>query len=93
VKSAHKREMGQVTSDAGAQEPATSRERGNGSYVLEWVNCGNPYCRKCAPGGQGAHGPYWYVYLWRNGKHLKRYVGKNLPQSAVDLLRKPHRHV
>ena len=24
--------------------------------MLEWVNCGSPYCRKCTPGGQGAHG-------------------------------------
>src|SRR5204862_5311992 len=42
------------------------------------VNCGSPYCRKCVEGGQGSHGPYWYRYLWRDGKHLKRYVGKQL---------------
>ena len=79
--------------DADAQEPGIPTERGAGSYVREWVNCGSPYCRKCVPGGQGAHGPYWYVYLWRNGKHLKRYVGKNLPEPAVGLVGEPDRHV
>jgi hypothetical protein len=54
-----------------------------GSYVREWVNCGSPYCRKCVPGGQGSHGPYWYLYLWRDGQHLKRYIGKQLPESAL----------
>ena len=56
--------------------------RGAGSYVREWANCGSPYCRTCVPGGQGSHGPYWYVYLWRDGRHIKRYVGKALPQAA-----------
>jgi hypothetical protein len=23
------------------------------------------------------------LYVWRNGKHIKRYVGKTLPQSAA----------
>jgi len=56
--------------------------RGAGSYVREWANCGSPYCRTCVPGGQGTHGPYWYLYLWRDGRHIKRYVGKALPQAA-----------
>jgi Family of unknown function (DUF6788) len=38
-----------------------------GSYVLEWVNCGSPYCRRCSPGAAGTHGPYWYVYRWQQG--------------------------
>jgi hypothetical protein len=46
---------------------------------LEWVNCGSPYCRECSPGSQGAHGPYLDCYLWRNGRHVKRYIGKTLP--------------
>ena len=54
-------------------------DRGAGSYNLEWVNCGSPYCRECSPGSQGAHGPYWYCYLWRNGRHVKRYTGETLP--------------
>ena len=54
-----------------------------GSYVLELVNCGSPYCRKCAPGSPAAHGPYWYLYRWENGTHVKRYVGKTLPESTV----------
>ena len=63
------------------QAPATADTRA-GSYVLEWVNRGSRYCRRCTPGGQGAYGPYWYLYLWREGRHLKRYVGKTLPASA-----------
>ena len=59
--------------------------------MLEWLNCGSPYCRKCAPGAQGSHGPYWYLYLWRDGKHLKRYIGKHLPKSAADLVGERHR--
>ena len=66
-----------------AREPGVATGSGAGSYVLEWVNCGSPYCRKCTPGGQGAHGPYWYVYLWRDDRHLKRYVGKTVPPSVV----------
>jgi len=79
--SAHKRKGkgAQAKGRTTARKPDVASGRGAGSYVLEWVNCGSPYCRKCAPGDQGAHGPYWYFYQWRDGKHLKRYVGKTLP--------------
>ena len=79
--SAHKRKQKGLQTEVNttAREPGTAAGRGAGSYVLEWVNCGSPYCQKCTPGGQGAHGPYWYLYLWRDGRHLKRYIGKSLP--------------
>ena len=79
--SAHKRKQKGLQTEVNttAREPGTAAGRGAGSYVLEWANCGSPYCRKCTPGGQGAHGPYWYLYLWRDGRHLKRYIGKSLP--------------
>ena len=80
--SAPKRKDASGASGGEAQEPGAAPQRGAGSYVREWVNCGSPYCRTCAPGGQGTHGPYWYLYLWRDGKHSKRYIGKSLPQSA-----------
>ena len=81
--SAHKRreKATQAGGSTTARKPGTAAGRGAGSYVLEWVNCGSPYCRKCTPGGPGAHGPYWYWYVWRDGRHLKRYVGKTLPSS------------
>jgi hypothetical protein len=78
---AHKRKETPAETVAAAKEAS-------GSYVLEWVNCGSPYCRRCSPGAAGTHGPYWYVYRWNQGKHIKRYVGKTLPESAAGDLRK-----
>ena len=81
---AHKRETKgtQARGSATPREPGTAAGRGAGSYILEWANCGSPYCRTCAPGGQGSHGPYWYRYFWQAGRHRKQYVGKTLPQAA-----------
>ena len=80
---APKRKTRPAASHPPAQEPGATSGPSAGSYVLEWVNCGSPYCRKCVPGGQGSHGPYWYRYLWRDGQHLKQYVGKQLPESVL----------
>jgi len=80
--SAPKRKEGPDSPGGAAAEDAAVAGRGAGSYVREWVNCGSPYCRTCAAGGQGTHGPYWYLYLWCDGRHRKRYIGKILPQSA-----------
>jgi hypothetical protein len=84
-----KRNEGPAADGGGRQEPEAAAQRGAGSYVREWVNCGSPYCRACAPGGPGTHGPYWYFYAWRDGKHLKRYVGKSLPRSALRAPQEP----
>ena len=52
-----------------------------GTLRLERVKCGKDRCKKCKA-GEG-HGPYWYLYVRRNGKLTSRYIGKMLPDDLV----------
>ncbi len=67
------------------REPPEGRQvvkekpHGAGTLRLEMVKCGKERCRKCAEGP--GHGPYWYLYLRRNGKLTSRYIGKMLPDE------------
>jgi hypothetical protein len=49
------------------------------TYRQEYIRCGKPACKRCAPGADG-HGPYWYAYRRsrKNGRMEKRYLGKTL---------------
>ena len=61
------------------------RRSGGGTLRREKVGCGKQACKKCADGP--SHGPYWYLYYYRNGKLASKYLGKNLP----DGFEHPHR--
>lgn len=61
-------------------EARPANVRGQGSYVLQEVKCGDPTCR-CAKGGK-LHGPYWYLFTKKDGKERSKYIGKNLPTSS-----------
>jgi hypothetical protein len=50
-----------------------------GTLRLEMVKCGKERCKKCTEGP--AHGPYWYLYLRKNGKLISRYIGKMIPDD------------
>jgi hypothetical protein len=53
-------------------------------YRQQYVRCGKPTCKKCAPHGPG-HGPYWYGFYWDYQQSTKSfYVGKQLP-AGVEL--------
>jgi hypothetical protein len=59
------------------ERPATA-----GTLRLEMVKCGKARCKKCER-GEG-HGPYWYLYVRRNGKLISRYIGKTEdPEGAL----------
>lgn len=34
------------------------------------------------------YGPYWFGYYQRDGRHVKVYIGKELPESLKYLIRK-----
>lgn len=67
------------------REPAPGRQvveerpHGAGTLRLERVRCGKERCKKCAV-GEG-HGPYWYLYLRKNGKLASKYLGKIIPEG------------
>jgi len=48
-------------------------------FECEKVKCGRANCRSCP------HGPYWYLYSTRKGKLTKTYLGKELPEWAIEL--------
>jgi DNA-binding NarL/FixJ family response regulator len=58
-------------------------------YRSQKTSCGKANCRPCREGI--GHGPYWYSYQIINGRTVRRYLGKTLPegvmagQSVVDL--------
>jgi hypothetical protein len=54
------------------------RPAGRGVYRLEMVKCGK-HCR-CERGE--LHGPYWYLYAWRAGRMVSRYIGRALPEAG-----------
>jgi hypothetical protein len=55
--------------------------RGQGSYVLQKIKCGDPSCH-CMKKPGDSHGPYWYLFTKKNGKTRSKYIGKNLPSEA-----------
>ena len=67
------------------REPTPGRQvveeklHSTGTLRLEMVKCGKDRCKKCER-GEG-HGPYWYLYLRRNGKLISRYIGKMIPDK------------
>ena len=70
--------------DAGPSGGGGGRRSGRGTLRREKVSCGKKACKKCADGP--SHGPYWYLYYYRNGKLASRYLGKNLPGEFEYLL-------
>lgn len=52
--------------------------RGQGSYVLQKVQCGDPTCH-CMKKAGDFHGPYWYLFTKKEGKTRSKYIGKKLP--------------
>lgn len=44
-----------------------------GAVCTQMIRCGKPSC-KCARGE--LHGPYFYRFVWEDGKQRKRYVRK-----------------
>ena len=55
------------------------------TYHQQVSYCGKPRCRKCREGI--GHGPYWYAYQTVNGRTIRTYVGKHLPEEmkgAID---------
>ena len=52
-------------------EPA----RGRGSYVLQRVGCGKASCH-CVKPGRELHGPYWYLYIKKDGRTRSKYIGR-----------------
>ena len=71
------------TSVKGKAAPASGgggeRRSDEGTLRREKVSCGKKACKKCADGP--SHGPYWYLYYYRNGKLASKYLGKNLPNG------------
>ncbi|MCG3143386.1 MAG: hypothetical protein HONDAALG_00734 [Gammaproteobacteria bacterium] len=51
-----------------------------GAICAQMVRCGKPTC-KCALGE--LHGPYYYRFVWVNGRQRKEYV----PQNRVSEMR------
>ena len=50
----------------------------NHVYEQKMITCGKANCGKCP------HGPYWYVTIaLRNGKQIKRYLGKDTPAAVL----------
>ena len=49
------------------------------TYHQQISYCGKPRCRRCREGI--GHGPYWYAYQTVNGRTIRTYVGKHLPEE------------
>lgn len=66
--------------EALATEPEMLAEKSIGStcYQLVGIKCGKKEC-KCAKGE--LHGPYWYACYREDGKSMRKYVGKTLPDT------------
>jgi hypothetical protein len=75
------REAKERAHEKGAEVLEIKPARGGGSFVLQKVKCGKPSCHCAKPGGE-LHGPYWYLYIKRNGKRSSKYIGKNKPPEA-----------
>ncbi|MDD2754411.1 MAG: hypothetical protein PHS80_02670 [Methanothrix sp.] len=65
----------------GQVEEIRPAARGQGSYVLQRIKCGDPSCH-CMKKPEDYHGPYWYLFTKKNGKTRSKYVGKSLPAEV-----------
>jgi len=70
------KELHNSREDESGQQPE-SRIR----YHLQKTSCGKANCSRCQ-GGTG-HGPYWFAYYRVDGKTIRRYVGKTLPDAVT----------
>jgi len=52
--------------------------KGQGSYVLQKIKCGDLSCH-CMKKPGDFHGPYWYLFTKMNRKTRSKYIGKQLP--------------
>jgi hypothetical protein len=50
------------------------------TYHQQVSFCGKARCRKCREGV--GHGPYWYSYQTTDGRTVRQYIGKYLPDSV-----------
>ena len=50
-------------------------------YHLQKTFCGKKNCRRCQEGV--GHGPYWFGYHIVNGRSIRRYIGKTLPDGVT----------
>jgi hypothetical protein len=66
-----------IGSDGPSFTPPPDTYATNVRYRQQYVRCGKASCTRCP------HGPYWYAYWRENGRARSRYVGKQLPESAV----------
>lgn len=62
------------------------------TYRQQHSFCSKPGCRKCRDGV--GHGPYWYAYQVIQGRTVRTYIGKTLPdgvqvERAVDVSTTP----
>src|SRR5450631_3808240 len=57
---------------------------GKVTYHQQVSYCGKPRCKKCREGT--GHGPYWYAYQTVDGRTSRTYVGKTLPQEALETI-------
>jgi len=56
---------------------------GKKRYVRRYTKCGKPNCwcsgsASVQEKGRPGHGPYWHVELFRRGRTVRRYIGKEL---------------
>jgi hypothetical protein len=61
------------------REIVETRPAPRGTLRREKVRCGKKGCKKCKEGP--AHGPYWYLYYYRNGRLTSKYIGKELTKD------------
>jgi hypothetical protein len=61
------------------REIVETRPAPRGTLRREKVRCGKKSCKKCKEGP--AHGPYWYLFYYRNGRLTSKYIGKELPKD------------
>ncbi len=61
---------------------------GKVTYHQQVSYCGKPRCKKCREGT--GHGPYWYAYQTVDGRTSRTYVGKTLPQEALEAIEGLH---
>lgn len=50
------------------------------TYRQQYSFCNKPGCRKCRDGI--GHGPYWYAYQTVQGRTVRTYIGKILPEGV-----------
>lgn len=50
------------------------------TYRQQYSFCNKPGCRKCRDGI--GHGPYWYAYQTVQGRTVRTYIGKTLPEGV-----------